>query len=53
MKKENIDLKKKLAEFDKLNNELMNEVTESQKSSEHFIKERNEMEEYVRKLKKI
>ena len=49
LKKENIDLKKKLAEFDKLNNELMNEVTESQKSSEHFIKERNEMEEICKK----
>ena len=49
LKKENIDLKKKLAEFDKLNNELMNEVTESQKSSEHFIKERNEMEEISKK----
>jgi len=49
LKKENIDLKKKLAEFDKLNNDLMNEVTESQKSSEHFIKERNEMEEICKK----
>ena len=44
LKKENIELKKKLSEFDKLNNELMNEITENQKSSEHFIKERNDME---------
>ena len=49
LKKENIELKKKLAEFDKLNNDLMNEITENQNSSEHFIKERNEMEEICKK----
>ena len=49
LKKENIELKKKLTEFDKLNNDLMNEITENQKSSEHFIKERNEMEANCKK----
>ena len=49
LKKENIELKKKLSEFDKMNNDLMNEITENQKSSEHFIKERNEMEVICKK----
>ena len=49
LKKENIELKKKLEEFDKLNNDLMNEITENQESSEHFIKEKNEMEAICKK----
>ena len=49
LKKENIELKKKLSEFDKMNNDLMIEITENQKSSEHFIKERNEMEVICKK----
>ena len=44
LKKENIDLRKKVQDYDTINNELMNEIQESQKSSEHFIKERNDME---------
>ena len=44
-----LDLKKKLAEFDKLNNELMNEIEENQASSEHFIKEKNDMEVICKK----
>ena len=49
LKKENIELKKKLQEFDKLNNELMNEIEENQASSEHFIKEKNDMEVICKK----
>ena len=44
LKKENIELRKKVQDLDSMNNELMVEITENQKSSERFIKERNDME---------
>ena len=49
LKKENIELKKKLQKFDKLNNELMNEIEENKASSEYFIKEKNDMEVICKK----
>ena len=44
LKKENIELRKKVQDFDTLNNELLTELQETNKSSEKFIKERNDME---------
>jgi len=49
LKKENIELRKKVQEFDTLNNDLVGEMTEIQKSSERFIKERNDMEVICKK----
>lgn len=49
IKKENVELKKKLQESEKMNTDLLNEVTESQQNSEHFIKEKNDMEVIYRK----
>ena len=49
LKKENIELRKKVQEFDTLNSDLVGEMTEIQKSSERFIKERNDMEVICKK----
>ena len=49
LKKENIELRKKVQEFEELNNELMSEITETQKNAEYFNKERNDMDVQCKK----
>ena len=44
LKKENIELRKKLQEFDKLNTDYLNEARENQKNSENLLKEKNDLE---------
>ena len=44
LRTQNTELKKKLKEYDEENTKLLNEMVEIQKSSEAFIKERNDME---------
>ena len=49
LKRENIELKKKLEESEKVNNDLMDTIDETQKSSEQFIKDKNDMENFSKK----
>ena len=49
LKKENIEQRKKVQEMDGLNNDLLAELKEAQKSQEQFFKERNDMEAIYKK----
>ena len=44
LKKENMELRKKVKDFDSLNTDYLNEMKENQKNSEQLLKEKNELE---------